>query len=91
MSRTSHDIYKLPSGELVPVSCDQAPPENSTLWNGYDYDKQEWFYQGQKDTRTIEQILKDARECLAPKRSVSYVFKGTVEELRADLIPAFQR
>lgn len=54
--RTSHDIYKLPDGSLVAIDGMTEPPQGSTLWKGYDYDKQEWVFEGKKDTRTLEQL-----------------------------------
>lgn len=56
MSRVSCDQYKLPDGTLVLVSGAERPPEGSVLWNGYDYDKQYWVYEGERDTRTLEEL-----------------------------------
>lgn len=49
--RTSKDIYKLPNGDTVAVSQMEQPPQGATLWRGYDYDKQEWIFNGERDTR----------------------------------------
>lgn len=54
--RTSKDIYRTPTGELVAVSCDEQPPHGATLWSGYDYDKQCWMFEGARDTRTLEEL-----------------------------------
>lgn len=60
MSRVSCDQYRLPNGIIV--NCTSAAIESEilkdggTLWNGYDYRKQEWVYQGKKDTRTLEEL-----------------------------------
>ncbi len=56
--RTSRDIYKLPSGVLVAISCDTKPPEGATIYMGYDYINQYWVYKGKRDTRTIEELEK---------------------------------
>ena len=89
--RTSHDIYKLIDGTLVALDQMTAPPEGATLWNGYNYDKQKWWYQGQEDTRTIEQMKQDTRNLLAPKKERIYLYSGTVEGLASELVPAYQR
>jgi len=54
--RTSKDEYRTLDGHIVVVSQDEKPPINSKIWNGYDYDKQEWIYKGEKDTRTIQEL-----------------------------------
>lgn len=60
MSRLSCDQYRLPNGVIV--NCTSAKIEaeilkdGGVLWNGYDYKKQEWIYQGKKDTRTLEEL-----------------------------------
>lgn len=56
MSRTSKDEWKLPGGEIVALSQDEMPPAGEIVWNGYDYEKQEWVYNGKKDTRSIEEL-----------------------------------
>ena len=43
MSRQSNDLYKIVNGVKV-------------LWHGYDYEKQCWVYEGEKDIRTLEQL-----------------------------------
>ena len=54
--RTSCDQYKLRNGTIINVLGSQQPPEGSTLWNGFDYSKQEWVFQGKKDIRTLEEL-----------------------------------
>lgn len=55
--RTSHDQYKFTAdGPIVYVPQTVEPPENAFLWNGYDYEKQEWIFEGKKDTRTLEEL-----------------------------------
>lgn len=56
MSRQSKDEYILPTGEIIAVSCAEQPPRSAMLYNGYNYDTQEWWYKGAKDTRTIEEL-----------------------------------
>ena len=63
--RTSKDICKLPDGRLMEVDHTTDRPENAVIWNGYDYDKQQWIYNGKKDTRTLEELrlgIKEAEE-----------------------------
>lgn len=43
MSRVSNDEYKEVDGVRI-------------LWNGYDYDKQYWVFEGKRDTRTLEEL-----------------------------------
>lgn len=54
--RTSKDIYRLRTGELVAVSPSEQPPHGATLWSGYDYTAQCWVYEGKRDTRTLEEL-----------------------------------
>lgn len=60
MSRSSCDQYRLPSG--IVVNCTSAKIEQEilkdggVLWNGYDYQKQEWVFEGKKDMRTLEEL-----------------------------------
>jgi hypothetical protein len=54
--RTSKDEYKTLDGSLVAVSQDQKPPQGAVIWNGYDYKNQFWVFNGEKDTRTLEQL-----------------------------------
>lgn len=54
--RTSCDQYKTIDGNIINVGGMDLPPEGSTLWNGFDYDNQYWVYNGQKDTRTMEEL-----------------------------------
>lgn len=56
MSRTSKDEYVLPTGEHIFVGGQDTVPAGATLWNGYDYGKQEWIYQGKRDTRSLEEL-----------------------------------
>lgn len=59
MSRTSCDQYKLPSGVIVnivePHHLEDVLKDGGTLYNGYNYDEQKWYYQGAPDTRTFTQ------------------------------------
>lgn len=57
--RISKDEYKLLSGELVEVGGMDEVPEGATLWNGYNYKTQEWWFEGKKDVRTLEQLRED--------------------------------
>lgn len=43
MTRISNDEYRTVDGVRK-------------LWSGYDYEKQEWVYEGKKDTRTLEEL-----------------------------------
>ena len=54
--RTSKDLYCLISGEIVAVSLDEKAPEGATLWQGYDYERQFWVFEGKKDERTLEEL-----------------------------------
>lgn len=56
MSRISKDVYRTPTGELVAVGGHEQAPHGATLWTGYDYDRQCWIYEGERDTRTLEQL-----------------------------------
>ena len=61
-------LYKfiLPYSQRMRTSSDEY--RNGKLWNGYDYDKQEWVFEGKKDTRTLEEIqeaVKKEREARA--------------------------
>ena len=56
--RTSNDIYKLQNGKLIEIDQMTQAPENAKLWRGYNYDKQEWIFDGKKDIRTLEQLKK---------------------------------
>ncbi len=57
--RTSKDEYRLPNGEIIALSQMEQPPEDAKIWNGYDYKNQHWVYKGNKDTRTLEELLKN--------------------------------
>ena len=54
--RTSKDEYKLLTGEIVAISQSEQPPEGARIWNGYDYEKQCWIFNGEHDTRTLEEL-----------------------------------
>ena len=54
--RTSKDLYKLITGEIIELNQNQEPPAGSTLFTGYDYNAQRWMYQGKPDTRTLEEL-----------------------------------
>lgn len=56
MSRTSNDQYKLVTGEIIELNQMQEVPQGAILWNGYDYEKQYWVYNGERDTRTLEEL-----------------------------------
>ena len=56
--RTSKDIYKLNNGKFVAIGGDQEPPKNGKLWHGYNYDLQEWWFEGKKDIRTFITVFK---------------------------------
>lgn len=64
--RISNDIYKTKEGNLISINQMQEPPQNSTLWQGYDYSKQCWMFEGKKDTRTLEE-LKNQLKIAQPK------------------------
>jgi hypothetical protein len=53
--RTSCDQY-MHEGQIINVSPSDEAPEGSTLWNGYDYTKQYWVFEGKRDTRTLEEL-----------------------------------
>jgi len=42
--------------------------KDGKLWNGYDYEKQEWVFEGKKDTRSLEELraVKEPK-CNCPK------------------------
>jgi len=54
--RTSKDEYVLLTGEIVAVSQSEQPPQGARIWNGYDYQKQFWVHEGERDTRTLEEL-----------------------------------
>ena len=54
--RTSKDIYQLKNKKLVAVGQGVEPPEGSKLWIGYNYQLQEWWFEGKKDVRTLTEI-----------------------------------
>ena len=54
--RTSKDEYKMPNGEIVAISQIEQPPEGARIWNGYDYINQCWIFNGERDTRTLEEL-----------------------------------
>ena len=59
--RMSADEYILPSGEIVAVEPNvsaevQVLYPNAKLWNGYNYERQEWVFKGQKDIRTLAEL-----------------------------------
>ena len=54
--RKSNDVYKMPNGELIEINQMTQPPENAKLWQGYDYEKQEWVFNDKKDIRTLEEL-----------------------------------
>ena len=56
--RTSKDIYRLASGQFLAVSQSEQPPKGSKLWQGYDYERQYWVFEGKQDTRTLEELRK---------------------------------
>lgn len=60
MSRTSCDQYKLPNGIIVNITkaehLDHVLKDGATLWNGYNYDTQQWYHNGAPDTRTLEEL-----------------------------------
>jgi len=58
--RTSKDIYKMANGKLLSFDQMTEIPQGATIWSGYDYENQEWVFEGKKDTRTLEE-LKQAR------------------------------
>ena len=39
---------------MTRISNDQY--KDGILWNGYDYEKQEWVFEGKKDTRTLGEL-----------------------------------
>ena len=47
MSRESGDQYKMQDGSFVEVCGSEQRPENATLWNGFDYKKQQWVIDGE--------------------------------------------
>ena len=51
--RTSNDQYKMPNGKIVFIDQMTPPPTGAVIWNGYDYDKQIWVFEGKPDTRTL--------------------------------------
>lgn len=60
MNRLSCDQYKLPTGTVVNVPTAEILTEvikdGGILWNGYDYENQEWIFRGKKDVRTLEEL-----------------------------------
>ncbi len=63
--RTSKDEYKLPTGEVVALSQNEQPPTGARIWNGYDYQRQYWVRNGERDTRTLEQLRSDIAKAKA--------------------------
>ena len=43
MTRISSDEYRTIEGKRI-------------LWNGYDYERQYWVFEGNRDTRTLEEL-----------------------------------
>ena len=65
MTRTSRDVYINPLGKFIMLrqseqSLEFIKEQGLKLWKGYDYNKQEWVFEGKKDTRTLEE-LREAR------------------------------
>lgn len=61
MSRTLNDVYKLANGQLIEVGQNEQAPPLAKLWHGYDYNNQYWVYEGEKDTRTLEELQASRR------------------------------
>lgn len=56
--RTSCDQYKTVEGNIINVFDLDSLPDGAILWNGYDYDNQYWVYNGSRDIRSVEELLK---------------------------------
>lgn len=69
MSRLSKDEYKLADGSSVFVGGMDEVPEGATLWRGYDYKNQYWVINGERDTRTLEDMIKENEA----KHGISYI------------------
>lgn len=54
--RNSNDIYKLSNGKLISINQMTKSPKDSKLYTGYDYDLQEWRFEGKKDIRTLKEL-----------------------------------
>jgi hypothetical protein len=55
--RTSKDEYIFSNGVKILVSCDEKPPAGAKLFNGFDYQNQQWVHNGVKDIRTLVQLF----------------------------------
>jgi len=55
--RISNDIYKITNGKKI-------------LWKGYDYKNQYWVFKGKRDTRTLEELIKQNRPKVRPVKSL---------------------
>ena len=66
--RISKDEYKLSSGEIIALSQDEQPPQGAQIWNGYDYHNQYWVFNGQRDTRTLEELQQALNQLTKDKR-----------------------
>ena len=59
--RTSKDEYINPLGQLIQLgqseqSLDFIKANGLKIYNGYDYVNQCWVHNGERDTRTIEEL-----------------------------------
>lgn len=59
--RTSKDIYVNSLGQFILLGQNEQTREfikkkKLKIWSGFDYDKQEWIFEGKKDTRTLEEL-----------------------------------
>ena len=60
--RTSKDVYKNPLGRLITLlnnseqSDEFIKAHGLKLWNGYDYKNQYWVHNGERDTRTLDEL-----------------------------------
>lgn len=74
--RTSKDIYRLKNGDLVAIDQVTEPPEGSHLYTGYNYDLQEWWFRGEKDTRSFDEISNTIAEAVKLARSRKQLSKN---------------
>lgn len=59
--RTSKDEYINPLGQKIQLSqneqsLDFIKANGLKIYNGYDYNKQCWIFNGERDTRTLEEL-----------------------------------
>ena len=60
--RTSNDIYKTSAGELIELDQMTRIPDGAIIWQGFDYERQIWIYNGVEDKRTLEELQAEIKK-----------------------------